>query len=85
MRRAGSRGASGRPGAAPAGPDEHSIGGSDRAQGAWRRVRQTFDRRFAAERMVTDYLTIYRQLGGARAQIAPARVGMGEASLPAMA
>lgn len=51
-----------------------------------RRVRQTFDRRFTAERMVTHYLTIFRQLAGAEpVPIAPARLGVEEADLPIMA
>ncbi len=50
-----------------------------------RRVRQTFNRRFTAERMVDDYLAIYRQLAGMPAEIAPMRLGADKVDLPIMA
>ncbi|WP_338447397.1 glycosyltransferase family 4 protein [Pelagerythrobacter marensis] len=50
-----------------------------------RRVRQTFDRRFTAERMVDDYLSIYRELSGVPAQSRPMRLGADKVDLPIMA
>ncbi|WEX73870.1 glycosyltransferase family 4 protein [Sinorhizobium numidicum] len=43
-----------------------------------RKVREAFERRFTAERMMRDYLEIYRDLPGVRTQAAAARRAVGE-------
>jgi len=45
-----------------------------------RRVRETFERRFSVERMTADYLDLYRNLPGARADAARIRRTRGESA-----